>query len=196
MYIVLDCGHSKNTSGKRSPKFNDGTRFYEYEYNRILGKLIGDKLTELGVEWCFTYNIDDEEDMSLTSRAAIGNEKAKIYGKNNVLFISIHHNAFGDGEKWNNANGWEVWTTKGDTISDKYADYALQAAKEILPIQIRGKFEHNFTVLYKTLCPSILIEYGFYTNKEEVNWLMSAEGLQANCDATIKFIEKCISNNN
>lgn len=195
MYIVLDCGHSKKTPGKRSPKLDDGSRFLEFEYNRILGKMIGDKLTEMGIEWCFTYDIDNEEDMSLTSRANVANEKAKIYGYRNVLLISIHHNALGCGDEWYDANGWEVWTTNGETISDRYATAAIRAAKEILEpkgIRVRGEYEKNFTVIYKTVCPSILIEYGFYTNKKEVKWLMSEEGLQANCDATVRMIEKMV----
>lgn len=195
MFVVLDPGHSKQTPGKRSPKLEDGTRFLEYEYNRKLGKLIGDRLTEMGVEWCFTCDIDDENDMSLTSRANVANAKAKIYGYRNVLLISIHHNALGNGEEWYDADGWSVWTTNGETISDRYAKAATRAAKEVLEplgIRVRGEYEQNFTVIFKTVCPSILIEYGFYTNKKEVKWLMSEEGLQANCDATIRMIEKMI----
>ena len=52
MFIVLDCGHSKKTAGKFSP---DRT-FFEYEWNRILGRRIGEKLTQMGISWCFTYD--------------------------------------------------------------------------------------------------------------------------------------------
>jgi N-acetylmuramoyl-L-alanine amidase len=195
MFVVLDCGHAKNTAGKYSPKLDDGSRFYEYKYNRILGQMIGNRLTELGIDWCFTYDIEDEKDLSLTARANVANQKAKLYGYRNVLLISIHYNALGCGEEWYDAKGLCVFTTNGETISDRYANALIKCAKEVLePLgrEVRTHYEKNFTVIYKTVCPSILIEYGFFTNKEEVEWLMSEEGLKANCELTIKMIEKMI----
>lgn len=190
MYIVIDCGHSKQTAGKHSPD----KRFMEYEYNRILGKMIGERLTKLGIEWCFTYPIDAEYDLSLSKRASVANQKSKIYGSKNVLLLSIHHNAASMGE-WVNAEGFSVWTTNGKTISDKYANIILDVAKETLiplGIKVRGHYEKNFTVIYKTTCPSVLVEYGFYTDKDEVEWLMSDEGLNTNADLTVKAIEQMI----
>lgn len=189
MFIVLDCGHSKKTAGKRSPN----GQFLEYEYNRILGRRIGQQLTELGINWCFTYDTDDEQDLSLTERANVANRMSKIYGAKNVLLISIHHNACGNGKEFNNAKGFEVYTTKGDTISDKYADIVIEEADKILtPLQrrIRGHKEYNFTVIYKTVCPSILIEYGFFTNEEEMKWCMSEEGLNAHTELTVNAIKR------
>lgn len=195
MFIVLDCGHSKKTAGKRSPD----SRFLEYEYNRRLGKAIGKRLTQLGISWCFTYDTEDEQDLSLTDRANVANRMSKIYGAKNVILISIHHNALGNGDKWYDANGFSVWTTKGNTVSDKYAEIIYEAAKQtLIPIGRKvmkdisdgdGDYEKNFTVLYKTVCPSVLIEYGFYTNKEEMEWLMSDEGLEACSNLTVDAIK-------
>lgn len=200
MFIVLDCGHSKKTAGKRSPD----KKFYEWEYNRRLGRAIGERLTQMGISWCFTYDTEEEEDLSLTERANVGNRMSKLYGSKNVLFISIHHNALGRGgeNEWYDAKGWSVWTTKGNTVSDKYAQIFYESACEVLkPIGRKvmkemsdgdGDYEKNFTVIYKTVCPSMLIEYGFYTNEEEMNWLMSDEGLDACVELTIRAIEKII----
>lgn len=191
MFIVLDCGHSKKTAGKKSP---DG-RFLEYEYNRRLGKEIGQRLTELGISWCFTYATDEEEDLALTKRADVANRFSKLYGASNVLFISIHHNAAGDGKDFVKASGWEIYTTKGDTVSDKYADIFCEEAQKVLkPLgrKVRGHKEHNFTVIYKTVCPSVLIEYGFFTDKEEMEWLMTEEGLKACVELTINAIKRMV----
>lgn len=195
MFVVLDCGHSKKTAGKFSPVLNDGTRFMEYHYNRILGKMIGERLTQLGIEWCFTYDTEAEYDLGLSARAKVANDKCKIYGSKNVLLISIHHNALGDGSKFYDAQGFIVFTTKGNTISDKYGDIIYETAKEVLkPLgrKVRKNCEENFTVIYKTHCPSVLLEYGFYSDEEEVYWLMSEEGLKANCELTVRAIEKMI----
>lgn len=196
MFIVLDCGHSKKTAGKFSP---DRT-FFEYEYNRRLGKAIGERLTQLGINWCFTYDTDDEQDLSLTERANVANRMSKIYGSKNVILLSIHHNALGKGDRWYSAKGFSVWTTKGDTISDKYGQIIWEEAKKVLEPMGRtvmkewsdgdGDYEKNFTVIYKTVCPSVLIEYGFYTNEEEMKWLMSEEGLQACVELTINAIKR------
>lgn len=196
MFIVIDCGHSRNTAGKRSP---DGV-FREYEYNRRLGKEIGKRLTDLGISWCFTYDTEDSKDLSLTERANVANRMSKIYGAKNVVLISVHHNALGMGDKWYDAKGWSVWTTVGNTVSDKYASIMYESAKEtLIPIGRKvmkemsdgdGDYEKNFTVIQKTVCPSMLIEYGFYTNKEEMEWLMSDEGLDACAILTVNAIKK------
>lgn len=195
MFVVLDCGHSKKTAGKYSPKLKDGSRFYEYKYNRILGTMIGERLTELGIDWCFSYDIEEDADLALSLRAKMANDKSKIYGAGNVVLISIHHNALGDGTKFIDAEGFVAFTTKGVTNSDKWAAAFTEAAKEVLiPLgrKVRKPQEANFTVIYKTVCPSVLLEYGFYSDEEEVYWLMSEEGLQANCELTINAIQKMI----
>lgn len=198
MFIVIDCGHSKKTGGKRSPD----KRFMEYEYNRRLGRAIGDRLTSMGISWCFTYDTEREDDLSLTERANVANRMSKLYGAKNVLLISVHHNALGTGKEgeWYNAKGWSIWTTEGNTTSDKYAEVFVRAAEEVLlPLGRKvmkersdgdGDYEKNFTVIHKTVCPSVLIEYGFYTNLEEMEWLMSDEGLNACVELTVKAIDE------
>lgn len=196
MFIVLDCGHSKKTAGKFSPD----RQFFEYEYNRRLGRAIGERLTSMGISWCFTYDTEREDDLSLTERANVANRMSKIYGSKNVILLSIHHNALGKGDKWYSANGFSVWTTVGDTISDHYGQIIWEEAKKVLEPMGRtvmkersdgdGDYEKNFTVIYKTVCPSVLIEYGFYTNEEEMKWLMSEEGLQACVELTINAIKR------
>lgn len=192
MMIVLDCGHAKTTPGKHSPDKS----FFEYEYNRILGKRIGNRLTELGIDWCFTYSTDAENDLSRTQRANVANRWASELGKNNVILISLHFNAASMGE-WVEAEGFCVFSTKGNTVSDKLANIVVEEAEKILkPLKkkIRGHLESNFTVIYKTTCPSILIEYGFYTDKSELEFLKSEEGLKAYEDLTVNAILRFIQN--
>lgn len=198
MFIVIDCGHSKKTAGKRSPD----RMFFEYEWNRILGRKIGEKLTELGISWCFTYDTEREDDLSLTERAAVANRMSKIYGSKNVILISIHHNALGMGDKWYSANGFSVWTTKNDTVSDYYGEIIWEEAKKVLEPLGRvvmkemsdgdGDYEKNFTVIYKTVCPSVLIEYGFYSNQDDMKWCMSEKGLEAHAELTINAIKRFV----
>lgn len=196
MYIVLDCGHSLTTQGKRSPDH----QFFEYEYNRIIGRRVAERLNDLGIEYCFTYPIDEPYDLSLTSRANVANKVAREKGAGNVLLISIHSNAAGMGKEWMNAKGWSVWTTKGVTNSDKYAEIFFEEARKVCAKYGRttrqdksdgdSDWEANFTVIFKTICPSILIEEFFYDNQEEMNWLLSEEGKSACTEIIVNAIKR------
>lgn len=196
MYYVLDCGHALTTPGKRSPDH----QFFEYEYNRIIGRRVAERLNDLGIEYCFTYPIDEPYDLSLTSRANVANKMANEKGAGNVLLISIHSNAAGNGKDWKNAKGWSVWTTKCETKSDKYAEIFWEEARKVCAKYGRttrqdksdgdNDWEANFTVIFKTICPSILIEEFFYDNEEEMNWLLSEEGKTACTDIIVNAIKR------
>lgn len=196
--IILDCGHSVKTPGKRSP---DG-RLREYAYNREIGKRVSEELNKLGIKNYFTYSLDRDDDLALSKRAEVANAYARGNGAGNTLFISIHSNAAGNGE-WMNAKGWSIYTTKGVTKSDKYATIFYEEAEKIcskLGRKLRKDMsdgdpdqEANFTVIYKTICPSVLIEEFFYDNKEEMEWMMSEEGKQACIDIIINGIKRIVN---
>ena len=67
-----------------------------------------------------------------------------------------------------------------------------EAEKVLKPLgrKMRGHREYNFTVIYKTDCPAILIEYGFYTDKEEMEWMLSDEALEAFVELTVNSIQR------
>lgn len=183
--ILLDNGHASTTPGKRSPKLEDGSQFFEYEFNRDIVRRIAEKLNDLGVSYkILVPEIDD--DIKLTERARRANIICNEYGKENCIFISVHANAAGNGSEWKNARGWSVWTTKGNTKSDPIATVFYEEAEKILPkcnMTLRKDmtdgdpdYEENFTVIYKTICPAILTENLFMDNKTDVQFLMSDTG--------------------
>ena len=53
--------------------------------------------------------------------------------KNNVIVVSIHVNAAGNGTKWLNATGWSVFTCSGQTESDRLAECMCEAAIKNFP---------------------------------------------------------------
>ena len=190
--VLLDNGHAFSTKGKRSPKLEDGTQFFEYEFTRDIVSRITDKLNSE----CIRYEIitpEVIEDVPLKTRAARANSYCKRYGKDNCLFISIHSNAFGMGDTWEKPEGWSVWTCKGETKSDDIAKMFYEEAEKIVKpagyhmrdgkVQGGGNpgpdYEANFTVLTDTICPAILTENMFYTSKKDVVWLLSEEGREA-----------------
>lgn len=184
-WVLLDNGHAKSTPGKRSPVFEDGKQFFEYEFARDIVKRISIELDKLNIGYkIVTPEVD--QDIALSTRANRVNRYCQKLGKNNCLLISIHANAAGNGKQWMSARGWSVWTTKGKTKSDTYADIFYKEAEKLLPLYgmtLRKDtsdndydYESDFTILYKSWCPAILTENLFQDNKIDCEFLMSEKG--------------------
>ena len=106
-------------------------------------------------------------------------------GAANVLLISVHANAVGNGTDWCTGKGWEAYTTRGKTISDKLADFLYKRADSNLPgRKIREDWtdgdrdkEADFYIIKKAKCPAVLTENFFYDNKDDLKYLTSNEGI-------------------
>ena len=180
MRIILDAGHGgispfNNeyvTAGKRSPKFEDGTQFYEGVNNRILVDLIYDALKYNGFD--VVKLVDTWKDVPLSERVRKANE---LHKEKKSFLISIHSDAFGNGQEWTSPRGITVFTSKGETKSDFLAKWFHQELKcnfdGLTPD--RGVKEADFYILRKTNCPALLLELGFHTNKEEVLLMQTDE---------------------
>lgn len=186
--IILDAGHGKETPGKRSPKLDNGSQFFEWEFTRDLANRIEKTCYQLNIH-CVQANLGND-DPSLTARANNINKiiRQEAEKGNSCLMISLHANAAGSGG-WANARGWEVWSTVGTTKSDEFAKLMLKHFKIIFPNnKLRGHKEKNFTVIYKCACPCVLTENFFYDNKDDLKLLMSEEGMQKITDLHIASI--------
>lgn len=200
-HVLLDNGHASSTAGKRQ-LLENGEYFFEWEFNRDIVRRIALRLDSLGIPYEILVP-ETEKDIALTDRAARANSYCTKYGKDNCFFISVHSNAYGDGKTFTDAKGWSVWTTKGATKSDTYATIMFEEAEKLLPkykMTTRKDmkdgdpdYEENFTVIYKTWCPAVLTENMFFTNKEEVTWLMTEEGKNAIADIHVNGIKRIIN---
>lgn len=177
--ILIDPGHGCDTKGKRSP---DG-RLREYAWAREIAGRVVDELKSYG------YDVDlvttEEKDVSLKERVDRVNRYCSLYGRGNVVLVSIHVNAAGDGSKWMNARGWSAYTTPSRTKSDDLADDLYWAARQVFgaPLTIRADYsdgdpdwEANFYILKNTQCCAVLTENFFQDNKEDVEYLLSKKG--------------------
>ena len=181
MKIFIDNGHGQFTAGKRSP---DG-EFREYYYNRIVARRITYKLKALGYD--SELLIPEDDDIPLKERCRRVNTWCLLHGKKNVICISIHFNAYGNGSEWTSASGWSIFTSKGDTAADRLADCIAEAAKVNLPtMKMRGDYsdgdidyEEEFYLLKQTMPACVLSENGFMTNEKECRWLQTEEALSA-----------------
>ena len=176
MKVCLDAGHGKSTSGKRSPD----SSLMEYEFNRDVSRRLKAILERHGVEVIET--VTDDTDVSLAERCNIAN-------KNNVdYFVSIHANADGMGYNWTSAKGWEIHIVGKGGKAEKLAEAIHKHSIPILGLKDRGVRISNFQVLRDTNMPAVLIEHGFYTNKEECGILKTEEFRQKCAEADAKGI--------
>lgn len=105
MKILIDNGHGENTPGKRSP---DG-KLREYLYAREIAESVERALRAKGYD--VERIVHEIIDVPLAERARRVNEICARYGATNVLLVSIHCNAAGNGE-WMSARGWSAYTSK------------------------------------------------------------------------------------
>lgn len=194
--ILIDNGHGVNTPGKCSP---DG-RIREFRYVRDIAKIVVARLRARGFDAALL--VPEDADIKLMERCNRVNAYCDRLGSKNVLLVSIHLNAAGNGV-WMQARGWEAWTSKGQTMGDKLADCLYASAKKHLPAttKIRTDFtdgdidkEENFTILYRSKCPACLTENLFQDNKEDVDYLLSDAGREAivnlHVDGIAEYVKK------
>lgn len=194
MKILIDPGHGIDTPGKRSP---DGL-FLEYLWNRHVADLILEGLLSAGVDASLV--VTETNDVSLRNRVNRVNTICNRLGASNVLLVSIHANAAGNGSAWMNARGWSCYTSKGKTKSDQVAECLYDAfEEEFQDRKIRKDmsdgdrdWEENFYVLQKSKCPAVLLENFFYDNREECAWMLQEETKRRIASAAVKGIIKYI----
>ena len=194
MKILIDPGHGIDTPGKRSP---DGL-FREYLWNRQVADLILEGLLSAGIDASLV--VTETNDVSLRNRVNRVNTICNRLGASNVLLVSIHANAAGNGSAWMNAKGWSCYTSKGKTKSDQVAECLYDAfEEEFQDRKIRKDisdgdrdWEENFYVLEKSKCPAVLLENFFYDNREECAWMLQEETKKRIASAAVKGIIKYI----
>ena len=194
MKILIDPGHGIDTPGKRSP---DGL-FREYLWNRQVADLILEGLVSAGIDASLV--VTETNDVSLRNRVNRVNTICNRLGASNVLLVSIHANAAGNGSAWMNAKGWSCYTSKGKTKSDQVAECLYDAfEEEFQDRKIRKDmsdgdrdWEENFYVLEKSKCPAVLLENFFYDNREECAWMLQEETKKRIASAAVKGIIKYI----
>jgi len=190
MKIFIDNGHGLMTAGKRSP---DG-QFREAFYNSEIARRVVADLRDRGLD--AELLVPEDDDISLIERVRRVNAACFLLGKQNVILVSIHVNAAGNGSKWLNATGWSAYTCKGQTASDKLAECLCQAAIKNFPgRRIRTDmsdgdmdWEEGFYILRKSLCPAVLTENFFMDSRSDLEYLQSRAGKQAVVDTHVEGI--------
>ena len=174
LIIILDPAHGKNIKGKCSPDKSH----YEWEWSRKICKMLANKLPDLGFKVYYTNTSEDEIGLSRRVKNA---ECISCPSDCKKLLVSLHNNAAGDGSAWCGARGYEIYTSKGQTKSDKYADIIMTHLRHDFKSTegIRERVdlsdmdydkEQNFTVLTGDYS-AVLIEWLFQDNQRDLEML-------------------------
>ena len=183
--LMLDAGHSFSTAGKRNVKEN----FYEWEFNNDMQYKIKSRCEDHNIKVFLTNpNPATVSDIALGVRAKSANDYWLRNSKPKSIFISIHANAYSN----ENARGTETYVAKNASNTSKAFAKTLnnnivKVMKEIDPAaKDRGVKSENFTVIYKTSMPSVLLEYAFYSNLDYLKILKNNRDELV--EATVKAI--------
>lgn len=194
MKILIDNGHGANTPGKRSP---DRT-FFEWKFTREIAIPLVAKLKELGYD-AERIVTEDYQDVTLVERVRRVNAWCKKLGKENVILVSVHANAAGNGG-WYNARGFSVFVCEKCSERSKRLAQTLYAAayardlKGNRSIPANHYWTANFYIIKNTLCPAVLTENLFYDNKEDLAILKSDEGKKLIVELHLEGIINYIKN--
>lgn len=191
MIVILDNGHGKNTRGKRSPLWPDGSQLLEWEFNRDIVCRLTEMLVRDGRS--FEVLVPEMSDVPLSERCRRANE---LYDRNkgHCFLISVHANAGG-------GSGIEVYTSRGETRADAIAFELFNQLDE----EFGGEWpmradwadgdpdkEEDFYILSHTKCPAVLVELFFMDNEKDCSFIMSEEGRQRCASAIYKAIRNLL----
>ena len=183
--LILDSGHAKNTPGKNNAKEN----FYEWEFNNDMQYKIKKRCEELGIKVFLTNpNPATVSDIALSTRASLANDYWLRNSKPKSIFISLHANAFSSAS----ARGTETYHASNASTASK--DFAKVLNNEVVKVmksldknaKDRGVKCKDWTVIQKASMPSVLLEYAFYTNLDDLKILKNNRNELV--EATVKAI--------
>lgn len=181
--VCLDPGHGPDTVNG-SP---DGS-YKEREFAWDMYTRIRPLLERHGVNVICTRTEDTKP--SLTARCEVSNQA----GAN--LFVSLHSNADSaknlDKDGWGTARGLMIYTSSGPMTAKRNvaATAIVNRAHEAGVLLHESGVTHQieYTVLVKTNAPAVLIEYGFHTNREDVDLLKDSSYRDKLAEATAKGV--------
>ncbi|MCQ2288313.1 MAG: N-acetylmuramoyl-L-alanine amidase [Muribaculaceae bacterium] len=172
--VILGTAHGSNVAGKRSP---DG-RLREFKYSREICHMVREQLTERGIR-CI-IDIEDDLEPSLSGRVARVNRLATKHG--DCIYVSIHNNAAGSDGQWHSARGFSVFVSPNASTQSKLLATTLLNTATGMNLQgnrhypSTGYHIKSLAVCRDTCCPAVLTENLFQDNREDVDFLLSAEG--------------------
>ena len=213
--VFVDAGHGGIndlgryvTAGKQA--YHEGTdlhqngHYYEGYENRIVAEMFIEEMTKEGIQTIRTYHPVDDTPLSERTRLVNSYLKRGYFG----YLMSFHSNAISSSnskQKLESTRGFCVFSTRGNTLSDKIAEKHFQTVFTTvedwkLRTQTRqdgdSDFEANFQILRQTdknlkNFGAILEEWGFHTSRIDTEFIIDSRTLRVSCAVkTAKKVKK------
>jgi len=197
---LLDPGHGGMISdGKGGIRYatapakmhthEDGLVIYEGVFNRQVIRFVKDIMKQKGMKYIDV--VDSEYDIPLEERVKKANDEHK--SNKRCGYFSMHGNAANT-----QANGIEIFTSKGETMSDKYATIIMESIMKKFPDEkyrldtwSDGDIdkEANYFVLRKTNMPAVLLEMWFFDNFKDAMKMNDPAMRMAVAEAIVEAFE-------
>jgi N-acetylmuramoyl-L-alanine amidase len=182
---ILDNGHGMDTPGKRSPMLTDGRQFRECFFNREVVIRMISMLKDLGLR--ALKLVPEREDIPLSIRVARANALNKTH---NCVLVAVHSNAYGDGRHFTVPRGIETYYHESSCAGKKIAEMFQENLVQVTGWRNRGIRKGNFQIIRDTSMPAILTENGFYTNREQLEYLLDPDWRRRIAEAHVEAIQE------
>lgn len=183
--ILIDNGHGFETKGKASP---DG-KYQEWAWAREMAGMIMRELRQLGQD--ARLLVPEREDVPINSgtdsRVKRVNTICDLYGKENVILVSIHSNAgpTNDGQwhdgKWSgfvaevSLNASAQSKQLADFIWARAIEAGLKGNRSFTDAPGKRFIQQNLGICRDTKCPAVLTESAFHDTHEGVKLLTESK---------------------
>lgn len=169
--VVIDAGHGGKDNGTTGI---DGTP--EKAVNLDIALFLNDYFNVCGIKSVLVRAGDYEiyPEGSDKNKSDLYNRLDFVNSIPDSVLISIHQNHYSDEKEW----GTQIWYSANNKESKAYADYVLTNIKTLLQTdnaRQNKQSDSSYYLLYKASVPSIMIECGFMSNREENEKLKSPE---------------------
>ncbi|HPA21086.1 MAG TPA: N-acetylmuramoyl-L-alanine amidase [Verrucomicrobiae bacterium] len=155
--VIIDAGHGGSDRGGIPRQ-----RIPEDEWTLKTALRLSAEIKQRGFTVVMTRTSD--EDVSLAQRCRIANSRR------DAIFVSVHYDAY----RREAADG--ITAYYASSRSEKLArSINSRMVSALRPSTNRGAKRARFYVIRNTLCPAVLVECGFLTNKAESKRIQTSE---------------------
>lgn len=202
MRVNFNCGHgefkgwSKRSPGMPKDPCNQADHFGIVEAQNV--RRIG-TVTQLRIE---DYSLDAEVvnyncpiDIGMGARVAYTN--SMIASGTPAIHVPLHHNAKGRGEKWYDTNGFRALYFPGSKASKRAAEAMVECMQQHTHFRdykvVASVWTKRLYELLRTKGPAVIQEAGFQTNREDVEYIKSIQGISDIANGNAAFCREVAS---
>jgi len=167
---ILDNGHGIDTPGKRSLPLSNGKQFFEYRFNRDVVDYMMLLLDASGYD--AVRLVPEEHDVPLSMRVSRANSIAL---SRLCILVSVHSNAYGNGNRFTVPRGIETYYFESSDEGEMLAEVFQENLVQTTGWRDRGVRAERFYILKHAVMPSVLTETGFYSNREQLEYLLDSD---------------------